>query len=94
MRERLVTERIGEDMGPIDWTHEIARDKPSAWRCAEVEPDKFLYNGRTIIAIRMYDGWPYWTPRPAILFMGPIGSEWDFFDSYGCYENSIAEKGS
>ena len=84
---------VGETCGPIDWDHEIARGKPALWREAEVNPEAFLYNGREILQICMWDGWPYWKPTPAIQFIGPLKSaEWDFFNSYGCYENSIVRK--
>jgi len=33
-----------------------------------------------LIAIGMYDGWPYWKPMPALLVRGPLGTgEWNFF---------------
>lgn len=94
MRTRMVEERIGENMGPVDWSHPIAENKPPIWREAEAEPEKFVFgdHDRVIYAIAMYDGWPYWTPRPAIHHAGPIGPEWSFFDSYGVYENSIRRK--
>jgi hypothetical protein len=93
VRTQTVTQRIGEDMGPVDWTHPIAKDKPAIWREAEKAPDDYLFNGRTLIKVCMYDGWPYWTPRPAILFVGPLNSaEWTFFDSYAVYETSITRK--
>ena len=93
MRYETVQVRIGEVCGPIDWTHEWAKDKPTIWREAEAVPNGFLYNGHEILRICMYDGWPYWKPRPAIQFIGPLKSaEWDFFNSYGCYDNSITRK--
>lgn len=99
MRTRTVTERIGEDMGPIDWSHPMAKDKPGHWRDAEQNPDdyEFLLNGmftpHAIVALRMYDGWPYWKPTPAILRESPIGGvEWVHFNSYGVSDNSISRK--
>lgn len=92
MRTETRTVRIGEYMGPIDWTHPIAKDMPPLWRQAEANPDAFRFQGRSIIAIAMYDGWPYWTPRPAILFDGPIGPEWNYFDSYSVGASSIEHK--
>jgi hypothetical protein len=92
MRYETRTVRIGENVGPIDWTHETAKDKPEIWREAEQSPSGFLYNGRSILAIAMYDGWPYWQPRPAIQFIGPLKSaEWTFFDSYGVQDGSITK---
>jgi hypothetical protein len=33
-----------------------------------------------LIAVGMYDGWPFWTPTPAICYVGPLGgAQWDFF---------------
>lgn len=91
----MVEERIGENMGPIDWDHPIAKDMPAHWREAEKEPSAFLYcpsgfSSFQVCALAMYDGWPYWTPRPAIQYVGPLGStEWTFFDSYGVRPGSI-----
>jgi hypothetical protein len=93
MRTETQTIRIGENMGPIDWTHPIAKAKPEFWREAETNPDAFLFRGHTILALAMYDGWPYWTPRPAIQFVGPLNSaEWTFFDSYSAHAGSLDRK--
>lgn len=92
MRTETQTVRIGENIGPVDWTHPIAKDMPPIWRDAEADPDAFTFSEyrRQIISICMYDGWPYWTPRPAVCFIGPLNSaEWSFFDSYGVHADSI-----
>lgn len=89
MKIRMVEQREGEALGPIDWTHEKASGMPQIWRDAEKKPEDYLMNGRQIITIQMYDGWPYWKPMPAVLRYGPIGVEWDHFDSYGVYPDSI-----
>jgi hypothetical protein len=35
---------------------------------------------REIVSVGMYDGWPFWTPTPAISYIGPLGSlEYDFY---------------
>ena len=39
-----------------------------------------------LIAVGMYDGWPYWKPFPAILIAGPIGSEWRHFPCVDEYQ--------
>lgn len=90
----MVEEREGEDMGPVDWSHPIAKDMPEAWHEAEKNPVAFQFdNGgmscRPIYKLCMYDGWPYWTPRPAIQFGGTLGPEWTFFDSYGVWPTSV-----
>ena len=97
MRTRTVIERVGENMGPIDWTHPTAVNMPPIWRDAEKNPDGFVFGdyARTIVEICMYDGWPYWKPTPAVCFIGPLKSaEWSFFNSYGVYPNSIRAKGT
>lgn len=98
MRTWTETHREGTDMGPIDWTHPIAKDMPEIWREAEKKPEDFMFNdngilGRQILAVAMYDGWPYWVPRPAVLTVGPTGAgEWRFFDSYGVGPRSVFRK--
>ena len=93
MKTRMVKERIGENMGPVDWSHDMAKDKPPIWRDAEKAPSEYLFNGRVILEICMYDGWPYWKPTPAIHFVGPLNSgEWNFFNSYGVHADSIRKK--
>jgi hypothetical protein len=83
-------------MGPIDWTHPIAAKMPEHWRDAEKHPERyeFLFSGmltaRKVLRLRMYDGWPYWKPTPAILRESPLGGyEWTFFNSYGVNEHSL-----
>lgn len=97
MRTHTVTVREGENVGPVDWSHEIAKNMPEIWREAEKHPDDFTFSEyrRSIICICMYDGWPYWKPRPAVCFIGPLNSaEWSFFDSYGVDKNSIRARAS
>lgn len=89
------THREGENMGPVDWTHPTAGDKPELWREVETNPSEFRYRASgfssfQIVEMCMYDGWPYWEPRPAFSYIGPMGSvEWAHFDSYGVGDGSI-----
>lgn len=98
MRTWTETHREGTNMGPVDWTHPTAKDMPQAWREAEQNPEAFLLASDTgarfqVIAVAMYDGWPYWEPRPAVEIFGPTGSpEWRWFDSYGIGPKSIVRK--
>lgn len=93
MRYRQVTERIGENMGPVDWSHATAKDMPKIWRDAERDPASHLFNGRELLAVCMYDGWPYWVPTPAVQFVGPLRcAEWTFFNSIGVSAASIKPK--
>jgi hypothetical protein len=93
MRTETIEVRVGENMGPVDWTHPTAANKSQVWRDAEASPDSHLFNGRAVLAVCMYDGWPYWSPRPAVQFIGPMNSpEWAFFDSYGTSADSMTRK--
>lgn len=97
MRTETVTVRVGENVGPVDWDHPTAKDMPPIWREAEQNPQDFTFSEyrREILAICMYDGWPYWEPRPAILFVGPLNSaEWTFFNSYAVNPDSIQRRGA
>lgn len=90
MRTETISVNIGENMGPVDWTHPTAKDMPPIWKLAELQPSDFLFQGRTVLAICMYDGWPYWRPTPAIQFIGPLNSgEWTFFNSYSVMPDDI-----
>lgn len=85
-------------MGPVDWTHPTAVDKPAFWREVEKNPSGYTYSpsGFTafpLVEMCMYDGWPYWEPRPAFSYVGPLGSiEWAHFNSYGVNARSIEAK--
>lgn len=99
MRYETKQVAIGEDVGPIDWTHDYAKDRTDIWREAEENPEEFqllenqAFTPRDIFAVRMYDGWPYWKPTPALLVSSPLGgTEWRFFNSYGIHNNSIIRK--
>jgi len=97
MRTWTETHREGTDVGPIDWSHPWAKDMPPIWREAEQKPEDFVLDTGTlcdkpVIAIRMYDGWPYWKPGPAILVEGTLGAEWQWFTSYGVGPNSIKRR--
>lgn len=95
MKTRMIEQREGENCGPIDWEHPLAKAKPAIWREAEKDPDKFVYHDKMLLAVAMYDGWPYWTPRPAIQYIGPLGTaEWTYFDSYGVHDDSIRRRTS
>jgi hypothetical protein len=97
MRTEICTVRIGENVGPVDWAHPLAANKPAIWREAEKSPDEFSfdrgYGQRAILTICMYDGWPYWKPMPAVCYIGPLNrAEWAHFDSYGVNNASIVRR--
>lgn len=85
MKTRPFTEMVGEDVGPVDWSHPMAADKPDIWREAEANPAGFTYGDceRPIIKLCMYDGWPYWRPTPSVYYVGPLGGgAWASFNGY------------
>lgn len=100
MKTRMVEERIGENMGPVDWDHPMAQAIPEpfreTWKAAEKNPDEYEfcdgYFWYPIYEICMYDGWPYWAPTPSIHHGGPIGPEWHSFNSYGVRPNGIRKR--
>lgn len=98
MRTETQTVRIGEWLGPVDWSFDFAAftdrhlnggDSTKAIAMLR-EIEDGLHRGerwgiwehgtmREVISVGMYDGWPFWTPRPCYLAKTPIGgdkSEW------------------
>ena len=93
MRTWTETRREGTDMGPVDWSHpdieasgvpvetlKQVEAKPEEWRATNDGGWPRVGWGQ-VVALRMYDGWPYWTPKPAVLVCGTLGSEWYFLAS-------------
>jgi hypothetical protein len=93
VREWTETHREGTDVGPVDWEHTWAKELPEGLRTAlqeaEKNPNNFVYipgdfSSYQIVAVCMYDGWPYWKPGPAVAYVGPLGCiEWQWFNGYG-----------
>lgn len=83
-------------MGPIDWSHPTAIHRPQLWRDVEKNPSAYRHCASgfslfPLVEMCMYDGWPYWEPRPAFSYVGPLGTvEWAFFDSYGVHDHSLS----
>jgi hypothetical protein len=105
MKTRTVTERIGELLGPVDWSYDFRQhfggtsDARIDELCAEAvatlrlladHPDDYEVTtdggwpscgwGR-IVAVGMYDGWPYWRPVPSVCISGTFGGEWSAFSN-------------
>jgi len=95
MRYETQTVRIGEWLGPVDWSYYFTQHNwgPSKGgvnpectsRGADVlrEVEQHLAAGREcwisdsgfdhqVIHCGMYDGWPFWKPTPAVLYIGPL----------------------
>jgi hypothetical protein len=109
MRFENQTVRIGENVGPIDWTYDF-RSHFNSYATSDAERDRFCaesvgwlrriehdflagipirvtnYGGSPrcglyrVIAVGMYDGWPWWRPVPSVQVQTHMGSDW-----YGFY---------
>lgn len=57
----------------VDSLRQISNGSPSQWqvRCGEYWHD--------LVAVGMYDGWPWWKPVPHVLIGSTLGSEWEPF---------------
>lgn len=105
MKTITETRRVGELLGPVDWSYNFRQhfdnyctsDEGKDDACAkDVErlrkivesPDEWLvttYGGwprcgwGNVVAVGMYDGWPYWRPVPSVAFRTTLGVEWTAF---------------
>lgn len=66
-----------------DRKQEICDKATALLKKVEKRPRSYLVNvdgyWRELYSVGMYDGWPYWSPTPALCTSGPFGSEWHFF---------------
>lgn len=97
MKTRMVQERIGELLGPVDWSFNFDKHceayneelKAQAIACLRKicdEPDAqwevrspYTGNWSDLLAVGMYDGWPYWRPVPSVNVATWMGGEWQDF---------------
>lgn len=91
MKTRTVTERIGEYLGPIDWSFDwdyLSRTQGMSQEQIDegIEFLKQLGDGKgweiyqygmwkDVLWVGMYDGWPYWRPMPTIAYKTWLGAE-------------------
>lgn len=110
MRTETVTRRIGELLGPVDWSYDFAShfqgDQRAEERCLKQldrlrrladAPDDWeattdggwpRVGWGDVLAVGMYDGWPYWRPVPSVCLRSPLGGgEWHSFTSITNIEN-------
>lgn len=82
MKTRMVEERIGEYLGPVDWTYDFSQrgkellrqlEQPGEWQAMTYQC------WRRVLRVGMYDGWPFWKPTPSVLLAGPLWPEWATF---------------
>lgn len=89
-RTVTVTEREGEELGPIDWNHpnliNLDPARIAVLRDAEQNPEAFEATADggwprvgwgQVLRVVMYDGWPYWKPMPTVVSLGWYGSRHD-----------------
>lgn len=43
--------------------------------------DCWMFCMQDVVAVGMWDGYPYWKPYPSVCLQGPLGAEWQPFDS-------------
>ena len=91
------TERIGEELGPVDWSHpmiaEVEARRPgliAMLREAEKNPAAFeattdggwpRVGWGKVLSVVMYDGWPYWKPTPTVVSLNWAGARHDAFNA-------------
>lgn len=90
MRTWTETHREGTDVGPVDWSHpalaSVRPERLQLWKEAEKDPASYVFAtdhmfwARKIYKVCMYDGWPYWEPRPAVYHEGVLGPTWEFIN--------------
>ena len=78
----VIAEVFKRDFLSVDDTRRVTLDDlrdmeatPEAWR-ATSDGGWPRCGVRRVLAFRMYDGWPWWQPRPAVLTEGVLGCEW------------------
>ena len=99
MKYRQVTERVGELLGPVDWSYDfeahcwgpdkggtnpsVVESRKQILRRICDEPDAEWEVGLChsdcmykLLAVGMYDGWPYWKPTPSVCTANWLGVEW------------------
>lgn len=97
MKTRTVTEYVGEELGPVDWSHpmiaEVEARSPhiiAALREAEQSPQDFdattdggwpRVGWGEVLRVVMYDGWPYWRPTPTVVTLHWHGVSYNAINS-------------
>jgi hypothetical protein len=102
MKYETVVQRVGENLGPIDYTYDFTTHDWSGSRGgvnpaitqASVEQLRrldaaFADKGNrvevrlmhsdcfwVVLAVGMYDGWPFWAPTPSVQVYRVLGAEW------------------
>ena len=94
MKTRMVEEREGEHLGPVDWDMSkwpFQPDEVQLVRLRTLIEAKEAYEvtddggwprcgWARVYEVGMYDGWPYWRPGPAVLTGGIFGLVWVWAD--------------
>ncbi len=101
MRTETRTVSVGEYLGPVDWDNldkcrmPALTEEQRGW-LRDLEANTDAYQATTdggwprfcwhpVLNVGMYDGWPYWSPGPAVQTLGPLGPEWHWaYSLTGC----------
>jgi hypothetical protein len=94
---KMVEERVGEELGLIDWSHpmiaEVETCRPqiiAMLREAEKSPHDFSattdggwpkVGWGDVLRVVMYDGWPYWRPMPTVVTLHWHGVSYNAFNA-------------
>lgn len=113
MKTRMVKERVGELLGPVDWSYDFTQHdwgdgrggvNPECSKAATEELRKVVElmdagkrclvsiygEGHEVLAVGMYDGWPYWEPTPSVYLKTWMGGEWHSWDQIRCVKEIAA----
>jgi hypothetical protein len=102
MKYETVIQRIGENLGPVDYAYDFTKHDWSGSR-GGVNPEvtkasidqlrrleaafadkrnrvevRLMHSDCywVVLAVGMYDGWPFWEPTPSVQVFRVLGAEW------------------
>jgi hypothetical protein len=99
MKTVMVEKRIGELLGPVDWSYDFTRHdwgdgkggvNPECSQYGTEQLKKLVSlmesgarcsvscyeSEHVVLAVGMYDGWPFWEPTPSVMLSTFFGPEW------------------
>ena len=95
MKTRMVEQREGELLGPVDWNYDFDQHGINPKYVEQGKNNlKIIEDGLSkgkkfrvgycginhkVISVGMYDGWPFWRPTPSVLLNTWMGGEWHPF---------------
>jgi hypothetical protein len=102
MKYETVVQRVGENLGPINYSYDFTKHDWGGGRggvnpevtkasVAQLRQLETLFADKMkrvqvrlmhsdcfwdVLAVGMYDGWPFWAPTPSVMVFRVLGSEW------------------